>query len=211
MLNSDEIIQASLNAVGNTAVMKKLNNLISLANCMSPKGKYTTENHTDNSGYSYFKQVYSYSDELYEAIIHNKTEGFQVSDNSKLSNETIAVIRGHEFINIILELKNRFHDFEKPVMVSVENNNCYQIKAKDESETPFLLFFDSKTHLFVAMHFANPSNPKDTIKTRFLNWKKTQNLRLPFHIEIEQGGNKYLFDYQKILFNSHEFTHKKAK
>ncbi len=202
----EKIIQVSLDAIGTKADREKIQNLVSLADCMSPAGKYTTEIHTASGGYSYFKQVYSYKAKPFEAVIRNKTEGIIVADSIiALSKELISVIRDHEFQNIVLEVDQRFHNFEKPVRIETGEMKLYKVKAKDELNSECLLFFDVNTGLLSAIHSRNPDDTNAVIKIRFSNWKKVQDLQLPHHVDIDQSGKIYVFDFTKIIFNSPEF------
>jgi hypothetical protein len=204
--SAEKIIQASLDAIGTRAHREKIQNLVSLADCISPTGKYTTEIHTASGGYSYFKQVYSYKPKPFEAVIENRDSGFITGDTlMRLSKETISVIRGHEFQSILLEMDKRFHDFEKPEKIDIEGVNVYRVKVKDELHNGCLLFFELKTGLLCAIHAQNPADPKEMIATEFSRWRKQQELLLPTHIAIKQGEKRYSFDFIKIVFNSPDF------
>lgn len=211
-MTAAEIIEASLNAVGNKADRQKISNLISLADCISPDGKYTTEIHTATDGYSFFKQVYSYKPELFEAVIENKINGFVISDSVKpLSKEAVYTIRGHEFHNIVLEADKRFHDFEKSGKIETDTAKLYELKAKDELNHPCSLFFDADNGLLTALHIQNPDDANEVLKIKFSNWKKIQGLLLPYHVEIDQSGKIYKFNFIKLQFNSPDFKYKNVK
>lgn len=202
----ENIIAVSLQAIGNKAVRDSINNIISVANCLSPKGSYTTEMHTARGGYSYFKQTYSYGPEPFEAITEDITTGMQAGVPVKrLSREMIYTIRGHAFQNIVLEVDKRFHHFEEPERIDTGGVKAYRVKAKDELNNACLLFFDLGTGLLSAIHFQNPADVNEIIKTSFSNWKKVQELQMPFHVEIRQGEKIFTFDFIKISFNSPDF------
>lgn len=209
---TDEIIYGSLSAIGDESDREKLVSLVSLADCVSPNGKYTTETHTASGGYSYFKQVYSYKPKPFEAVIQNKDYGYILSDSlMALDKETISMIRSHEFHNIILEVDKRFHDFEKPEKPDSSFGKTYRINAKDELGNACSLFFDSALHLLNALDIKNPVNKNEIIKMKFSNWRKVQELLLPYHVEIDQVGKIYTFNYTSIVFNSPAFKAKKIK
>lgn len=204
-----EIIKASLNAVGNKTDRQKISNLISLADCISPDGKYTTEIHTASGGYGYFKQVYSYKPELFEAVIENKIRGFLISDSVKpLNTEEVCTIRGHEFHNLVLELDKRFHDFERPVKIERDRKKMYEVKAKDELNHPCLIFFDHESMLLTALYIQNPGDVHEVLKIKFSNWKKIQGLLMPCKVTIDQSGKVYSFNFTKLRFNSPDFKYK---
>lgn len=211
-MTAAEIIEASLKAVGNKADRQKISNLISLADCISPDGKYTTEIHTATDGYSFFKQVYSYKPALFEAVIENKINGFVISDSVKpLSKEAVYTIRGHEFHNIVLEADKRFHDFEKAGKIETDTAKLYELKAKDELNHSCSLFFDADNGLLTALHIQNPDDANEVLKIKFSNWKKIQELLLPYHVEIDQSGKVYKFNFIKLQFNSPDFKYKNVK
>ncbi len=208
--SAEKIIQVSLNAVGKKSDRDKIQNLVSFAECVSPNGKYSTEIHTASSGYSYFKQLYSYKPKPFEAVIENKDSGFIIDDTLiPLSKETISMIRGHEFQNIILKVDKRYHDFEKPGTAEIKGKKVHWIKAKDELNNRCSLYFDPKTGLLSAIHFQNPAHLNEVIEIEFSDWQEQQGLLLPKHVAIKQGEKHYSFDFTKLLFNSPDF--KKVK
>lgn len=209
--SAEQVIEASLHAVGSKADREVVKNMISLANCSSPGGSYTTEIHTASGGYSYFKQKYSYKPNVYEAVIRNKTSGIQLTDpGNRLNRETVYTIRGHEFINMILEIDQRFHNFQEPEMVEADKVKSYRLKAKDELDHPCYLFFDMKTDLLTSLHFQDPVNEKEIIVIKFTGWKKVQGLQVPHHVEIKQGEKLFTFNMVKILFNDPGFQEKEV-
>ena len=209
---AEQVIQTSLNAVGKIADREKIQNMVSLADCISQNGKYTTEIHAARGGYSYFKQVYSYKPAAFEAIIENKTNGYVFGDSIKsLPPEAVYTIRSHEFHNMVLEVNQRFHDFEKPENIEADGMKAYKLKAKDELNNECTLFFDVKTGLLSALHFQNPADAKEIIIIIFSSWRKLQNLLLPQHVDIDQSGKKYTFDFTKVIFNSPDFHYKNVK
>ena len=209
--SSSAILKASLKAVGKTKTIYKIDNLISLAQCTSPSGAYTTEVHTHRNGYAYFKQVYSYRDAPFEIVTKGVSSGFIPGKAQEvISPNTVYAIRSHHFHNVILEVQHRFHDFEPAQLVMISGHDFFQIKAKDELNHPCSLFFDKSTHRLSAFHLQNPDDPLEIIKTRFSDWRNIQGLNLPQHLEIEQGDKVFTFDFVKIILNAPDFLEKSA-
>ncbi|MBK6825684.1 MAG: hypothetical protein IPG86_01775 [Chitinophagaceae bacterium] len=208
-LNAEEVMTASLDAVGSPAARESIHSIICLAECSSPQGSYSTEMHTDSSGYSYFKQTYSYKPDSFEAIVQHKTAGWSTGPPRQfLSPEAIAVIRGHEFLNLVLQTDQRFSGFEQPLLVARKNGEYLQVNARNETGDTCTLFFDPVTHLFRELHFQNPGQPGEIIQTRFSDWRKVNDLQLPHHVEIIQAGKNYRFDFIKISLNDPGFRQK---
>lgn len=204
-----ETMEASLQAVGTKAERENIRNIIFLADCVSPRGSYTTEIHTAAGGYTYFKQRYSYKPAAFEAVVYNRISGVEAGDPVKqLGRDAIYTIRGHEFVNMILEVDERFHGFHDPEIVTADGIQLYRVKAKDELDHPCYLFFDGRTNLFTALQFQNPVHEKEIISIKFAGWKKVQKLQLPHHVEITQGDKVFTFAVTKIIFNDPGFQKK---
>jgi hypothetical protein len=207
---AEEVIGASLNAVGQKADNNELQNLISFANCVSPGGKYTTEIHSTVTGYSYFKQVYSYKTDTFEAVIKNRTQGYIPGDSVKpLSKEAVFTIRAHEFQNIVLEVDSRFHDFRKPEIIETAGIKVHRLKAKDELNNECTLFFDVNTGLLTEIHLQSPDNPAEILEIKFGGWKMAGGFVLPHVVTIDQSGKKFLFEFSTIKLNNSDFKYKK--
>jgi len=207
--SAEDMVEASLNAVGNKSNREKIMNLISMADCISPDGKYTTEIHTAVEGYSFFKQVYSYKPETFEAVIEKRIKGYSFFDSVRpLSREAVYSIRSHEFQNIVLELNERYHDFEVPTKGKIAATLVNQVKAKDELNHPCLLSFDHDTRLLTAIEIQNPDTLNEVLTIKFSNWKKIENLLMPYLVTIDQSGKYYVFNFIKLQFNSPDFKYK---
>lgn len=209
--SSSTILKASLKAVGKTKTIHQIENLNSLAQCKGPNGAYTTEVHTHRNGYGYFKQVYSYRDASFEIITKGTTSGFiPGKPQEAISPNTVYAIRSHHFHNVILEVQQRFHDFEPAQLVAISGQDFFQINAKDELNHPCSLFFDKSTHRLSAFYIQNPDNLQEILKVRFSDWRNIQGLNLPQHLEIEQGDKIFTFDFIKIILNAPNFLEKSA-
>ncbi len=204
--SSSAILKASLKAIGKTKTIHQIQNLTSLAQCKGPNGAYTTEVHAHRNGFAYFKQVYSYRDAPFEIVTKGTSSGFIPGKAQEaISPNTVYAIRSHHFHNVILEVQQRFHDFEPAQLVTISGHDFFQINAKDELNHPCSLFFDPLTHRLEAFHIQNPDNLQEILKTRFSDWRNIQGLALPHHLEIEQGDMVFTFDFVRITLNAPDF------
>ena len=209
--SSSTILKASLKAIGKTKAIHNIDNLVSLAQCKSPSGAYTTEVHTHRNGYAYFKQVFTYRETPFELITKGTSSGFILGKKQEVvTPNTVYAIRSHHFHNVILEVQQRFHDFEPARLVTISGQDFFQINAKDELNHLCSLFFDTSTHRLSAFHIQNPDNLLEIIKTRFSDWRNIQGLDLPQHLEIEQGDKIFTFDFVSIILNAPDFLEKSS-
>jgi hypothetical protein len=199
-----DLIEASIDGVGKKTDRDKVASIIYFADCRSPKGSYTTEMHSDTSGYTYFKQVYAFNRDSFIQVIHKRgTDTAQ--QHQPVSPETVYALRSHEFMSIVLELNKRFTDFKFADTLHTGKGRGFHIVAKDELGHDSWLTIDSATSLIKEIRFPNPDNNSENIFTAFSSWKKVNELNFPHHIEFTQAGRTYTFDIRALKINDPGF------
>lgn len=200
-----DLIEESMNALNGSDTIETIQ---AIANCQSPEGSYTTEIHSAKDDYTYFKQVYSYRDIPFEAVVLRLDSGFQLHPDSSiigLPAGAIHIIKGHEFHEILFELNKRFHQFGEPESVMEESMKLFRVTALDNLNNPVELFFHQQAGTLERMTFQNPDDTKEAIRITYSNRKQIQGISLPMHVEILQGDKQFSFDYTSVKINALDF------
>ncbi|MBK6828295.1 MAG: hypothetical protein IPG86_16205 [Chitinophagaceae bacterium] len=182
----------------------KVASIIYVADCQSPNGAYTTELQSDTTGYTYFKQVYSFRKDSFIQVIHNRGRD-TAQQHQPVSPETVYALRSHEFMSIVLELNKRFTNFKFADTLPAGKGRGFQLLAKDELGHESWLTIDSATSLIKEIRFPNPDNNSEIISTAFSSWKKVNEFNFPHHIEFTQAGRTYTFDIRTLKMNDPGF------
>lgn len=198
--STEELISNSIHAITSADTIR---NFITEADCQGPKGPYKTIVHSDRD-YTYFKQVFSYGSDPFEAVIVHDSAFQVVSDSvgSSFGKETITALKSHEFHMILIDLKDRFHQFSKPETVSDQ----LKINAIDELNNPIEIFFRKDTPEIQSITMRNPGDTTERISFTYADWKIIQGVKLPMRVTLKQGADKtFTFDFTNVMVNSKDF------
>jgi len=109
-----------------------------------------------------------------------------------------AIVLGHQFFAKIL-LFNKMH----PVISSPENgvfvgSHCTTVSTKNEAST--WKFYYQEKGLPLGMELIPNEGSKITFL--FSDWKKEQEIKLPYTVMIDDGTRKFKYHFTKIDFNT---------
>ena len=200
----EAIFAASLRAMGGEQELSKIQNLSALAECVGPRGKYTTAVYSARGDRLLFKQI-SASGEVFLAHVNGEHVWRKDQKTGQVSHADKALaagIRGHEFQMMAMVLPERF---KKPSLEGEEDfggMRCYKIKMIDELGNPCQIYFDKTSHLWAGIVFLDPRSDKgETVRVVINAWKPVGNARLPAKATATDKSGDWVLDFHEIQLN----------
>ncbi|MFY0606721.1 MAG: hypothetical protein JXR10_08400 [Cyclobacteriaceae bacterium] len=204
--DSELLINAHKLAVGDDSHIKTI---VTKANCKGPEGAYYTETHSSyEDNYLLFLQDYTFKPNPFNAVIFDWKVGQGLNTNLEqqgaLSNAVIAVLKAHEFHEVMLRPEDRFENMRVIEDTTYFGQKCHQILASDPLGLPVRVYFDIKSNFMVGFSEVNPYKKGEVIRVHFEEWKTNDDeLKLFSQVTIRQGESSvYTLNYEEVLFNA---------
>jgi hypothetical protein len=200
----EKIFAEAIEAVGGQDEISKIRNIEAFADCVGPKGKYTTKIKSFRDNITYFKQTFTYT--IVDSIIYinNKTgwkKNLQTNELEIVSPFQTLVVNLHEYQKMAFDFQRMFSDFK---LVGDENFNqkpSVKVSVKNDLGGTIYLFFDKKTKLLAGYILPIPnSNP--SVRNVFNEWKKFGKIKLPSVITATDPAGDWVLNFNQITLNS---------
>lgn len=195
----DRIFSSAIEAVGAATEIKKIRSIEVFADCLGPKGKYSTQIISFRDGKTRFTQQFSYPNEPSDIFINNRI-AWQKSDLSLVSPFQKLVVNLHEYQRMSVDFQKMFHDFALLGTEIFENRPSIKVQAKNELNGTIYLYFDVETKLLTGYVLPIPDS-QQTVKNVFTKWKRVGKLKLPTKVTATDSSGDWVLDFQKISFN----------
>ncbi|MEQ9304166.1 MAG: hypothetical protein RJQ14_09645 [Marinoscillum sp.] len=205
----DHIIHKHHQMVGD---LSGIENITAFANCSNSDGIYTT--YTESSfqdDYLLFQQEYAFKKNPFYALILSKEEGYGLdtllTSQGPLSDPVIAVLKAHEFHEMMLQPEDRYFGMKQIEDTLFFNQKCLQLIASDHLGLPVRLFFDKTSKLMAGIAQSNPYKKGEIIRVHFEGWFVRDQIKLFHTVRVMQGeSDEYILEYKNITINNPDFN-----
>jgi hypothetical protein len=191
-------------AVGNEREIAKIRSITAAADCVGPKGKYTTSIVSFKSSKTIFEQTYSYKDKPSSVFVN----GDVVWEKESTAGDPMVstpfqrmVVRAHEYQKMAFDFQKFFEDFSLVGDEVFEGRASIKVRSKNELGMTTFLFFDKQNKRFSGYVMEMPTS-NQTVKNAFLEWKKVGNLMLPSVIKATDMEGDWTLRFHTIKLNS---------
>lgn len=202
------VVESSLNAMGSKADRAKVRNLYAIADCVGPRGPYTTEIYAAYNVRLIFKQVRAGS--VYQGQTNGAaywTRDAVTGDFALADQQAAFAWRSHDFQMIALDVRARFHQIVFAGYETFAGRDAVKLKAIDELGHPAELFFDRTSKLMIGLVIQDPFSEQPRFIRNVVNeWKTLGKLRLPSKLTVTDHQGDFVLNFREIAINKVDET-----
>lgn len=181
----------------------QIQEIVAIADCDGPFGKYITEVRSSRNGECYFKQEFEQDPRPFIVRINSNHQGFMLDDQEAvvdtLRMEDVLMIRGHEnhFMHALPHLRFEEINFEKKIRQEGQDFDLYLGKDLLNQNVKFYYLADSNR--IEKLEFINPVDTTQLIEVIHKKWKQTEFGELVKELEVVQAEkDTFKFNYHTI-------------
>lgn len=196
----DQLLWEARSAVGTESELSKIRSITATAECIGPKGKYTTSLVSFATDKTRFEQTFSYKPER-STILINGDVAWTGDDEPAISTPFQRMVaRGHEYQKMAIDLRKFFHDLELVGDEPFDGRPSVKLRAKNELGMSAFLFLDKESKRFSGYVLQVP-NSSETIKNVVLEWRKVGRLNLPSLVKATDSQGEWTLRFHTISLN----------
>jgi hypothetical protein len=205
MITPDIIFEQAVEAMGGAAALNAVRSIKSIADCTAPRGSYVTELRSARGDRLWFRQAWP-DREPFVAVLNGAQAWAadpQTGRIETLDDNSVAMLRGHEFQMIPIVLHERFTNSAVEGLKDFAGRSCLKLSATDRRGQASALYFDPETHLSAGLIIANPIGAAgETVQIIFDEWRWIDRVQLPAKvIAIDQSG-EFILTFTHIELNT---------
>ena len=148
--------------------------IISIADCDSPFGKYTTEVHSFKKGGCFFEQNFADSNSSFIVKVDSNQRGYILNEmeiiTDTLSESDVEMIRGHEIHKMSIDPHFFFKDIDYINQASSQESGQERYRGKDRINNPVEITYDPNKKLISKIESLNPRDTSQIIEILFDKW-----------------------------------------
>lgn len=195
----NKIFSSAIQAVGDEKEIKKIRSLEAFAECLSPKGSYSTEIISTREDKTRFKQDFTYKNASTDIFINDKS-AWNNNEFSLVPPFQKLVVHLHEYQKMAFDFQRMFHDFAFEGTEVFANRPSHKVRAKHELDGTIFLYFDVETKLLSGYVLPIP-NSNESVKNVFNEWKTIGKIKIPSKVTATDSSGDFILNFKKITFN----------
>jgi hypothetical protein len=198
-----KVFTDAIEAVGGKDAISKINSIEVFAECVGPKGKYTTAINSFRTNKTHFKQTFTYKDKITNVFINDK---FAWEADDKTNEFSIVspfqklVVNLHEYQKMSFDFQKMFSGFELFGDEIFNEKPSVKVSAKNNLGGTIHLFFDKESKLLAGYILPIPDSD-ESVKNVFNEWKIVKGVKLPVVVTATDKEGDWVLRFNKLTLN----------
>jgi hypothetical protein len=203
-LSADQVLDSMISAVASERSRNAIQSLTTTAECKGPDGDFETTVTSIRPDTVYFRQASGRGITEIWSTAERTWGGAAGEEYESLTPQVRDFVRGHEFHLMVIDVKDRFSDFELVGPEKVEGTDCLRISMKDEAGADASVCVRTDNWLPAEMHL-NPGGAAGPVRIVFDDWRMSDGLNAFHAIELTEGPDR-VFSYEYVDVSVNRFA-----
>ena len=181
----------------------QIQDIISIADCSSPFGEYTTEVHSLADGSCYFIQKFDDNEVPFAVKVDSINQGYLIGENNSiidtLSREDVEMIRSHEIHKMSIDPSHFYSDLQYKKNATYKEKEHELYKGVDGLGNSVHIFYCREEKLISKIELQNPKDTTQTIELFYDGWVQSKYGAMVKEIHIVQAKkDTFFFTFKSV-------------
>lgn len=190
-------LKAHYAAVGTAEARYAVTSISAEADCVSPRGEYTTTMKMAPWGKLVFRQQFE-GEDPYESVLRDD-EGW--SGGEPIDDVGRWIASGHAFQWMVLEVEDWFTGLQPAGEAEFGGMPCSVWTGRDFLDGENKLYFEKESGLLNGLDLPNHFDREGRIQVYFEEWRTVDGVRLPELVRITDDQGEFVLDFTGITLN----------
>ncbi|MEQ1762937.1 MAG: hypothetical protein ABL984_07325 [Pyrinomonadaceae bacterium] len=197
----DRVFSQAIEAVGSEKDIARVRSISATADCLGPRGAYTTSIESFRNSKTRFEQRFSYKPEVVDLLVNGDSVWSSQNGNAIAASPMQRMMaRAHEYQMIVFDFKRYFREPRAAGIELFEGRPNTKVSALNELGMTAHLFFDSETKRLNGYVLDIP-NSSETVRNVFVEWKRVGHLMLPSVVKAVDNQGEWMLRFHTIRLN----------
>ncbi|MCP3978140.1 MAG: hypothetical protein GY716_02255 [bacterium] len=202
-IDAATLLERSAEAMGGSETLDRVRTIRSVADCVSPRGPYTTELRSTRPDRLEFIQEMDGGGRFHSIVDGDRAWSVgEDGTESDLAPAARSMVQGHDFQLMPIVFAERYAVGEVTGIEEFAGSACRRLTYTDDLGEPAEAFFHADTHLLAGWRIANPMRPGEQVTMRALEWRDVGGVRLPSKIMATDGSGDFVLSFDEIEVNT---------
>jgi hypothetical protein len=201
-LSVDEVLDNMTTAIASERSRNSIQSFTATAECTGPDGDFETTVTSIRPDTVYFRQASARGITEIWSTAERTWGGNAGEEYESLTPRVRDFVRGHEFHLMVIDMQDRFSNFEMVGPERSDASECLRISMKDAADGDASVCVRTDNWLPAEMQL-HPGSAAGPVRIAFGDWRDTNRMRIFHSLEItEEPERVFTYDYVDVSVNT---------